>query len=132
MKNLIKSIVLAIVILTALYKVTLYSKPQDSLKYSQITERTSTYKAYRLYQNEPFEFSSVTNIRFELFKEGNVKLNIYGPDGELIETLVDGEMQPGNYSIYFKAHEGLAPGEYFYEINFDGSKKVLKMFYNKI
>lgn len=132
MKNLIRSFILAIVILTALYKVTIYSKTPGAMRYAEIPENSSTYKAYRLYQNEPFEFKEATNIKFDLNIEGNVILNVYGKDGVLIETLVNSEMQPGKYSIYFKAHEGMSPGEYFYELNFNGSKKVLRMVYGKI
>lgn len=133
MKNLMRKIAFAIIVLTAIYKLTSYSQA-SALGINQIPEndKNSTYKNFKLYQNEPLEFKNVTNIRFELFKAGNVNLDVYDTGGELVQSLAEGEMEPGNYNVNFKSFEGLAPGEYFYVLKFNGTEKVMRMYYSKI
>ena len=51
-------------------------------------------------------------IKFLILNEGKVDLSVYGLEGELIETLADGYMEPGEYTVYFKALNEMLPGQY--------------------
>ncbi|MDQ3022723.1 MAG: hypothetical protein M3R36_19490 [Bacteroidota bacterium] len=134
MENIIKKIFFTVLVLTALYRVTFYSQSSALGINYQIPEndKDMVYKDFKVYQNEPLEFSEVTNIKFDIYKAGEINLSIFDIGGNLIENLVDGDMEPGQYSVYFKAYEGLTPGEYFYVMKVDGLTKVMRMLYSKI
>jgi hypothetical protein len=128
MKNLMRRIIFITIVLMAIYKVTLYSQTSVTGFNSDSAEK----ETFKLFQNEPMEFREVTDIKFDLFKSGKVNLNVFDSGGNLIETLIEnGEMYPGKYSIYFKSSSELTPGEYFYELNVNGIKKVMKMVFIK-
>ncbi len=133
MKNLLKKIFLTIMVLLALYKVTSFSQTVSETTVSSDKEKStvSLNKDFILYKNEPEVFSDLTLIKFDIVNQGNVKMNIYNAGGEKIETLVDGEMEPGIYSVYFKRYEELQPGEYFYELDVNGNNQRNSMFITK-
>jgi hypothetical protein len=84
---------------------------------------------FQLHQNYPNPFNPVTNIKFDLAKESNVKLIVYDALGREIETLVNQLMKPGFYSYSFNG-KNLASGVYFYKIitsEFTDIKKMLIM-----
>lgn len=134
MKNILRKTLFTIIVLMAIYKVTSYSQASASGINYQIPEndKGSTYKIFKLYQNEPMEFSQVTNIRFELFTAGAVELGVYDTGGNLVQSLAEGEMEPGKYNVNFQSFEGLTQGEYYYVLKFNGTTKVMKMIYSKI
>lgn len=68
--------------------------------------------AYRLEQNYPNPFNPATTIRFESPITGQAKLGIYNLRGELVRTLVEGEIAAGYHQVTFDAN-GLASGIYF-------------------
>jgi len=76
--------------------------------------------AYRLEQNYPNPFNPTTTIRFEAPTTGHVKLVIYNLAGELVRTLVDGEIVAGYHHATFDASV-LASGIYFYRLEAAGS-----------
>jgi len=55
---------------------------------------------------------NIAEIKFYIINEGKVNLDIYNIDGELMESLADGEMVPGEYTVYFKASDDMLPGMY--------------------
>ncbi len=75
---------------------------------------------YKLYQNYPNPFNPSTNIRYNVPKSGNVKINIYNLLGQLVNTLVNKEMNEGLYQVQFNA-ASLASGVYIYTLNVDGT-----------
>jgi hypothetical protein len=84
---------------------------------------------YQLGQNFPnpvsppergFAGNPSTTIRFETPKDGKARLAIYNLRGELVRTLVDGEMAAGYHQAAFDA-SGLASGIYFYRLEAGGA-----------
>ncbi|MDY0081888.1 MAG: YCF48-related protein [Ignavibacteriaceae bacterium] len=85
--------------------------------------------SYELYQNYPNPFNPVTTIKFALPKESNVNISIYNILGELVTTLVNGQMKAGYYEYEFNASQ-FSSGVYIYKIkadNFIQSKKMTLM-----
>lgn len=55
---------------------------------------------------------NIAEIKFHIINEGKVNLDVYNIEGELIESLADGDMEPGEYTVYFKASDDMLPGMY--------------------
>lgn len=70
---------------------------------------------FQLKQNYPNPFNPSTNIEFELDKAGYTSLSVYDVNGKLIQDLINGNKQAGDYSIRFSA-EHLSSGIYFYRL----------------
>ena len=70
------------------------------------------------------------NIHFNLPNAGKVKLTVYNVRGELVQTLVDGEMTAGYHQITFDARH-LASGVYFYRLEAGVYKMTRKMILQK-
>ena len=83
-------------------------------------------QSFTLYQNYPNPFNPSTTIKFALPVAGNVKINVYNSLGQLVETLVDGEMQSGNHEVKFDASR-LASGIYLYQLQVGEYNSVKKM-----
>ena len=80
---------------------------------SEVPER------FALYNNYPNPFNPVTRINFDipnLQGDKNVKLVIYDILGNVVETAVNKDMEPGKYSFEWNAN-GYASGIYFYRIS---------------
>jgi hypothetical protein len=80
-----------------------------------------------LNQNYPNPFNPSTEISFYLPQENNIKLQIYSVTGELIRTLIDGNIKSGYHSFDFSA-DNLSSGIYFYKLITDHnilSKKMI-------
>lgn len=94
------------------------------------TERLDTlnyFSNYSIEQNYPNPFNSTTTIKFKLITRVKVVIDLFNIIGEKIVTLVDSEMDPGNYSIQFDA-SSYASGIYFYQLraaDFIQTKKML-------
>jgi len=70
-------------------------------------------------QNYPNPFNPETAIRFITAENGEVKLSVYNSMGELVATLVNGNLQAGLHSYKFNA-SSLTSGVYFYQLQFNG------------
>ena len=84
-------------------------------------------KEYALLQNYPNPFNPNTTIRFDLPKDCNVSLKIYGILGNEVVTLVNEFRQAGQHSVNFNA-ANLSSGVYIYKINsgkFTAAKKLM-------
>lgn len=89
---------------------------------------------YKLNQNYPNPFNSETNISFNLNKPGQVKLKIYGINGEEITTLLDEYRSAGNHSVRWDglvANRKVNSGVFFYELSVNGIADVKKMIHLK-
>ena len=88
-------------------------------------------KAYRLCQNFPNPFNPTTAIRFDIKKKGQVSLRIYNVAGQLVRTLVDGELEARSYTKEWKGlnNDGskVASGVYFYRLEAGEFESVKKM-----
>lgn len=79
-----------------------------------------------LYLNYPNPFNPETNIAFDLNKRSNVQLKIYNMLGQLIETIVNTELEPGKYKYKFEG-QNFASGIYFYQLKTGTFSQVKKM-----
>ena len=68
-------------------------------------------KEFRLDQNYPNPFNPATTIQFALPKVSQVKLKLFDILGREVATLVDEELEPGEYKVVFEA-KGLTSGVY--------------------
>lgn len=83
-------------------------------------------KEFRLRQNYPNPFNPSTTIQFALPKFTSVRLKVFDLLGREVTTLVDEELQPGEYKVTFEA-EGLPSGVYFYQIQAKGFVRTKKL-----
>jgi choice-of-anchor A domain-containing protein/uncharacterized repeat protein (TIGR01451 family) len=82
---------------------------------------------FSLSQNYPNPFNPTTTINVSIAKTGNYSLQVYNILGQLVTTLFEGEMNPGNYKVTFSAGN-LASGIYIYRLqgnNINISKKMV-------
>jgi len=70
---------------------------------------------FALKQNYPNPFNPTTTIMFTIAKREAVSLIIYNTIGQEVRTLVNSELNPGNYEMPFNGEE-LASGVYLYRL----------------
>jgi hypothetical protein len=85
---------------------------------------------YQLAQNSPNPFNPTTTIRFETPTAGHVKVAVYNLRGEMVRTLINGEVAAGYHHITFDA-SGLASGIYFYRLEAGSFTAMRKMLLGK-
>ncbi len=71
--------------------------------------------------------SGTIKLFFELPEDGRVEFNITDLNGEKLKTIIDEDMNAGNYPIDFDTTK-LANGTYFYELrthNYNNAKKLI-------
>jgi hypothetical protein len=68
-----------------------------------------------LKQNYPNPFNPSTTIRYALPVRSYITLSIFNTLGQLVATIVEGEMDPGYHEVVFNA-SGLASGMYLYRL----------------
>jgi len=93
---------------------------------SVVAENELLPKYYNLQQNYPNPFNPQTTIGFDVKEFTAVSLKLYNIRGQLVSTLVDKKMQPGQYKILFNADD-LASGIYFYQIQMGKYQSIKKM-----
>jgi hypothetical protein len=81
---------------------------------------------FRLEQNYPNPFNPTTQICFDLFQSGHVRLEIFNTVGQKVRTLVDQDMGPGRHAVTFDA-AGLASGIYLYKLAIGDDRQIRKM-----
>jgi hypothetical protein len=84
--------------------------------------------------NYPNPFNPVTNISFSISEAADVTIEIYNIRGEKVKTLVDGLMEPSNYSYTWNgtddSNNNVASGVYFYKMqagDYAATKKMVLM-----
>ena len=83
--------------------------------------------AFTLYQNYPNPFNPTTTIKYSIPERTRITLKIFNVLGQVIETIVNEEKIPGNYTIIYDASL-LSSGIYFYQLNaghFSETRKFL-------
>ncbi|MCA0389357.1 MAG: T9SS type A sorting domain-containing protein [Bacteroidetes bacterium] len=85
---------------------------------------------YTLYQNFPNPFNPSTTIGFQITTADSYTLEIFSSNGEKVQTLLNGFMEPGKYQIIFDASK-LSSGLYFYRLRGNGAFFTKKMIYLK-
>jgi hypothetical protein len=85
----------------------------------------------KLNQNYPNPFNAGTRIEFALPQREKVTLRVFSLLGQLITTLIDGQMEPGPQSVHWdgmRADGSAAPsGAYFYRLTTGSSSMTRKM-----
>ncbi len=85
-------------------------------------------KNFILYNNYPNPFNPSTEIKFQLNFESHqvVSLKVYDVLGREVANLVDRELSPGTYNVYFNAGD-LSTGVYFYKLTYGSFSQTKKM-----
>jgi hypothetical protein len=84
-----------------------------------------------LSHNYPNPFNPLTTIKFGVRERGVVKIKIYNAAGQLIKTLIDEVLDPGEYSKDWNGVNdrgaAVASGIYFYRMETKSFGKTRKM-----
>ncbi len=83
-------------------------------------------KQFALKQNYPNPFNPSTLINFSIPKAGNVTLEVFDASGRRVATLINDEMNAGNYKFDYNA-DNLSTGVYFYKLSAEGFTETKKM-----
>ncbi len=81
---------------------------------------------FSLEQNYPNPFNPVTNLEFGISDLGFVSLKVYDMLGKLVKTLVNENLNAGNYKVEFDGNN-LSSGIYLYTLNADGITETKRM-----
>jgi hypothetical protein len=81
---------------------------------------------YSLSQNYPNPFNPITNIKFSIVNEGDVKIIVYDIIGRKVQTLVSERLNAGTYETTFDGSQ-LSSGVYFYRLTTDVYTETKRM-----
>jgi|GEM_PF-3616701 len=75
---------------------------------------------FKLSQNFPNPFNPTTTINYDIVQRSPVRIVIYDEIGKEITTLVDGEKEPGSYSVQWNGRDKnnipVSTGVYYYSV----------------
>ncbi|MBC8323047.1 MAG: T9SS type A sorting domain-containing protein, partial [Candidatus Marinimicrobia bacterium] len=74
----------------------------------------------------PNPFNPTTTIRFSVGRQQAVSLQVFDITGRLIETLIDGKMEPGTHEIIWDA-QSYSAGIYFLQMTSGRNRQVQKL-----
>ncbi len=78
-------------------------------------------KEFKLFQNYPNPFNPISNIKYQISKFSQVRLEVFDIKGKLVSTLVNEKQNPGEYAVEFDG-SNLSSGVYFYRIQITDAK----------
>ncbi|MFZ1319941.1 MAG: FG-GAP-like repeat-containing protein [Ignavibacteria bacterium] len=81
---------------------------------------------FELHQNYPNPFNPVTNIKFDINRSSDVRLNIFDALGRKISEIINEKLQPGTYNAVFDGSD-FSSGVYFYKLETDGFVETRRM-----
>ncbi|MCP4633115.1 MAG: T9SS type A sorting domain-containing protein [candidate division Zixibacteria bacterium] len=82
--------------------------------------------AIDLMQNSPNPFNATTKISFDLISNSRTTLEVYNLAGQLIQTLVDGNLSAGHHNINWDAST-YSSGIYFYQLTTNDKQLTKRM-----
>jgi len=82
--------------------------------------------SYSLQQNYPNPFNPVTTIKYDVVKNGLVKLSVFDVLGKELKSIINTVQQAGTYTVQFDASL-LTSGVYFYKLETGGFVETKKM-----
>jgi hypothetical protein len=62
----------------------------------------------------------IAAVTFCILKEGNALLNVVDENGKIVAVLVEGEIYPGEYAVFYKPDSELQAGKYFLRFQMNG------------
>ena len=77
-------------------------------------------------QNYPNPFNPTTTIQFSISQTSHATLTVYNHVGQIVETLVNQELNPGVHNFTFNAQD-VPSGVYFYKLQTGNQAQVKKM-----
>jgi hypothetical protein len=89
-----------------------------------VSENLTKEMEFNLEQNYPNPFNPTTKIKFDLNKNGSVSIKVYDVLGKEVISLLNDELNIGNYEITFDG-KNLSSGVYFYTLEFSDGKQDL-------
>lgn len=88
-------------------------------------------KSYALLQNYPNPFGDVTSIGYVIKHPGYVKIDVFSITGQLIRTLISGNLPAGSYSVTWNGKNNygvpVPPGMYIYRLQTENSFESKRM-----
>jgi len=81
---------------------------------------------YSLSQNYPNPFNPTTKISFSLPSAENTSLNVYNSLGQMVRSLINGNLPAGTHQVAFNATD-LPSGIYYYKLETGSYTQVRKM-----
>ncbi|KAF5044638.1 FlgD Ig-like domain protein [anaerobic digester metagenome] len=86
---------------------------------------------FTLKQNYPNPFNPTTTIAYSLPEASKVRLDIYNVKGQLVKTLVNGDMPAGLHSVVWNGRDSnnaaVASGVYFYRVSSPKATQTKRM-----
>lgn len=86
---------------------------------------------FKLYQNFPNPFNQRTGIRISIHKFSQLNLSIYNLNGELVKKIIDGFLEPGDYTFYWdgidELNRAVSSGIYLCGANCGSSQASFKL-----
>ena len=86
---------------------------------------------FSLYQNYPNPFNPSTLIKYNIPRQGDVKLIIYNSLGQTVKILVNGMQSSGLHSLYWngtnESEQKVSSGIYFYRLSAGNFSEIKKM-----
>lgn len=87
---------------------------------SSVNTISTVADRFSLSQNYPNPFNPVTNIKFSVPSNGFAKLSVYNAIGQQVQSLVNGNLNAGEYSVQFDGKK-LNSGMYFYKLELNSN-----------
>lgn len=95
------------------------------------TDTGPTPRRFEVFDAVPNPFNPATKIRFAAPAAGRIAVRIYNVRGELVKTLLDGEVAAGEHALVWDGTDGrgatVSSGVYLYEVTGFGQREARKM-----
>lgn len=75
--------------------------------------------------------TDIATISFDVLAEGTAELLVTNDRGEVICELVNGEVYPGSYTVYYKPGEDISAGMYLLRFAMNGESRVERFIVSK-
>ncbi len=97
----------------------------------EYTVKSALPTTFTVYDNYPNPFNPITNIKFDLPREGRVSVHVYDLSGRLVKTLVDGHLARATHTIQWDGADNggrrVASGTYYYRVQTDLKSETGRM-----
>jgi uncharacterized delta-60 repeat protein len=87
---------------------------------------TGTAQDFLLVSSYPNPFNPATTIEFTIPRDGFVTFRVYNIHGQIVSTLVEGQMTRGNHAVAFNG-AALPSGVYYGEVVVNGTRAMNRM-----